>query len=102
MRSIAYIVGLAFVLLTTQPLKSTPYSVPQWTVEEDSLAVYYSDNRLTIEHLKESAVLEIYNIMGRKVYSRSVAAGTTTLDISLTKGIYIIRLGKYTKKIAVR
>jgi len=60
------------------------------------------DNKIIIENHPKDDVLEIYNIMGMKVYSRRIKAGTNEYALSLTKGYYIIKIGKITKKIALR
>lgn len=70
--------------------------------EPNEIKVKLAENRLTIENLEQDGVLEVYNIMGAKVYTQRVKAGTSTHILSLPKGYYIIRIGKYSRKIAVR
>jgi hypothetical protein len=60
------------------------------------------EKKIIIENLPKDDLLEIYNIMGMKVYSRRIKAGTNEYTLSLTKGYYIIKIGKITKKIALR
>lgn len=74
--------------------------VMQENVPEIKIKV--SDNRLIIENLPKDDVLEIFNIMGVKVYTQRVKAGTNEYPINLPKGFYIIRVGTITKKIAVK
>ncbi len=69
---------------------------------EDSISVSISDNRLIIENLPKDNILEIFNIMGVKVYTRRLKAGTNEYQISLPRGYYIIKIGKFTKKIAIK
>jgi hypothetical protein len=40
--------------------------------------------------------------MGVKVYNRRVKAGTNQYILSLPKGYYIIKIGKLTRKIAIK
>jgi hypothetical protein len=61
-----------------------------------------TENRLIIENLPKDELLEIYNIMGMKVYNRRVKAGTNQYVLSLPKGYYIIKIGKLTRKIAIK
>lgn len=61
-----------------------------------------SGKRLTIENLPEDGVLEIFNIMGAKVFNRRVKAGTNQYLLSLPKGYYILKIGSLTRKIAIR
>lgn len=59
-------------------------------------------NQLIIEDLVKDSVLDIYNIMGVKVYNRRVKAGTNQYILSLPKGYYIIKIDKLTRKIAIK
>ncbi|HHU96740.1 MAG TPA: T9SS type A sorting domain-containing protein [Petrimonas sp.] len=70
--------------------------------ETNEIKVKLAENRLTIENLEKDGVLEVYNIMGSKVYAQRVKAGTSTHILSLPKGYYIIKIGKFSRKIAVK
>jgi len=72
------------------------------TEAESTTKIKLVENRIVIENLPKNDLLEIYNIMGVKVFSRRIEAGTNEYTLSLTKGYYIIKIGKITKKIAVR
>lgn len=69
---------------------------------QDKTKIKMIHNLLVIENLPEDGVLEIYNIMGAKVYNRRVKAGTNQYPLSLQKGYYIIKIGKLTRKIAIK
>ncbi|OJV83203.1 MAG: hypothetical protein BGO34_16080 [Bacteroidia bacterium 44-10] len=69
---------------------------------QDKTKVKLTGSQLVIEDLLEDGVLEIYNIMGAKVFNRRVKAGTNQYTLSLPKGYYIIRIGKFTRKIAIK
>ncbi len=60
------------------------------------------ENNLTIENLREDGILEIYNIMGSKVFNRRVKAGTTEVTLPVPRGYYIIKIGKFARKIAIK
>lgn len=59
-------------------------------------------DRIRVIDLKQEAILEIYNIMGVKVFSRRLPPGNSEYPINLPRGYYIIRIGNTTKKIAIR
>lgn len=69
---------------------------------QDKTRIKMTGNQLIVENLPEDGILEIYNIMGAKVYNRRVKAGTNQYSLSLPKGYYIIKIGKLTRKIAVK
>ena len=67
----------------------------------DSLNIKFVENIIIIENLQKDETLEIFNIMGVKVFSRRLKSGTNEYPISLPKGYYIIKIGKTTKKIII-
>ncbi len=69
---------------------------------QDSIVIKQAGNRLIVENLPKDDILEVYNIMGVKVHNRRVNAGTNEYLLSLPKGYYILKIGKITKKIAIR
>lgn len=73
-----------------------------WEDPQDKTTIKLTGSQLIIENLPEDGVLEIYNIMGVKVHNRRVNAGTNQYILSLPKGYYIIKIGKLTRKIAVK
>lgn len=89
--------GKEYVYSFEKQLDTTPVNILQ-----DSLKVVFTDSRLIIENLPADNILEIYNIMGAKVYTRRLKSGTNEYNISLPKGYYIIKIGKFTKKIAIK
>lgn len=74
----------------------------QMTETEEETKISISENRLVIENLKQDSILEVYSIVGVKVYSIKIKAGTNEYPLNLPKGYYIIRIGNITKKIALR
>ncbi|MDD2328476.1 MAG: T9SS type A sorting domain-containing protein [bacterium] len=70
--------------------------------EGQDIRIRVIGNRLRIENLSKEAILEIYNIMGVKVFSRRIPPGSGEYPVNLTRGYYILKIGKTTKKIAIR
>ena len=69
---------------------------------QESLLIKFTGSTLVIENLPKDDIMEIYNIMGAKVYTRRINSGTNEYQLTLPRGYYIIKIGKFTKKIAVR
>ncbi|MEA5062928.1 MAG: T9SS type A sorting domain-containing protein [Petrimonas sp.] len=61
-----------------------------------------TENRLIIENLPKDGVLEVFSIVGVKVYTRKVKAGTNEYQLDLPKGYYIVRIGDLVKKILLK
>lgn len=72
------------------------------TEYEQETKISFSDNRLIIENLQQDSILEVFSIVGVKVYSIKIKAGSNEYPINLPKGYYIIRIGNIAKKIALR
>lgn len=60
------------------------------------------DRRLSINNTDGARTVEIYNIMGVRVLAKKLNKGINQIDLSLPKGYYIIKVGRYTKKIILR
>ena len=74
------------------------------TLEEvkQEAKISISENRIKVDNPNEETVLEIFSIVGVKVFSEKVKTGNTEFPINLPKGYYIIRVGNKAKKIALR
>jgi hypothetical protein len=91
------LLGMGFPLFSqVNPIRSV-VEIPT----TDTINIKLSENRLIIENLPKDDILEIYNIMGVKVFTRRVKEGTNEYILNLPKGFYILKIGKYTKKIAL-
>lgn len=69
---------------------------------KQELKISISNNRLIVENPDKETVLEIFSIVGVKVFNVKVNTGTNEFPLSLPKGYYIIRVGNTAKKIALR
>lgn len=69
---------------------------------DNEIRIKLLENRLTLENIPEDGVLEIYNIMGVKVYSQRIKAGIAEVTLTVPRGYYIIKIGKFTRKIAIK
>lgn len=74
--------------------------VTEENVTETKIKV--SENRLIIENLPKDGVLEVFSIVGIKVYTRKIKAGTNEYQLNLPKGYYIVRVGDLVKKILLK
>lgn len=60
---------------------------------------YFAGNTLCAGNVADGTVVEIYSALGAKVLTSCVSDNTVDLNVSLTKGVYIIKAGKHTQKI---
>lgn len=68
---------------------------------EDTLKITVIDNRLKIENAPLGSKLEIYSVVGLKVYEIKLHEKTTELVVPIAKGYYIVRIGRTVRKIAI-
>ena len=57
-------------------------------------------NSLQVQHA-QGAMLEVFDITGKCVYSQRIDSQDKTVHLSLGKGCYIVRVGKVTRKISL-
>ena len=46
--------------------------------------------------------LEVYNILGIRILSFRIDSEDKTLNLNLQKGVYILKLGKFVRKVSLR
>lgn len=69
---------------------------------DDNLSVYASDGNIIVNGIKDAASVEVYNILGAKVY-QSVASSDLTIDASRLAGsVAIVKVGDKTFKVVVK
>lgn len=108
MRKITFI--LAFILcglVGVQASKASYFSSPATNLESTYFSV--ADNNenspkftvtgkvLTVKNIEIGRQVDVYSVLGAKVYTFTYAGNPITLNLS--KGLYIIRVDKYTQKI---
>lgn len=76
-------------------------TITEVSQKDEAPKIKWSGNRLIVENLPKEGLLEIFNIMGAKVFTRRVKAGYNEYLLNLPKGMYIIRIGSFTKKIII-
>ena len=64
---------------------------------EDALQAFVSGKNLVIKNAVNGSTVEIFSALGSKVQTSVLEDGRVSLD-NLSKGLYIVRIGKDTKK----
>ncbi|MCH4147271.1 MAG: T9SS type A sorting domain-containing protein [Prevotella sp.] len=67
----------------------------------DNISINISGSVLTITGAN-GQMLQIYNVAGVRVMNVKVEGDERRYDLSLPKGCYIIKVGKYVRKISIR
>ena len=62
-------------------------------VEASKFAIKVNDSEIDVKASTEVKSIEVYNIAGQKVYSKSVDAQAATISISqFTQGVYVVKV----------
>ena len=101
-----YYISIFTLLFAFSYASMNSYAFNQESVNTEKVKqepeITISENRVKIDNPNKETVLEIYSIVGVKVFSEKVRTGTNEFSHNLPKGYYIIRVGTTAKKIALR
>ncbi|MCH5175571.1 MAG: T9SS type A sorting domain-containing protein [Prevotellaceae bacterium] len=74
----------------------------QIETEQQQITVTVSDANLRVKNA-EGLAIEIFSLTGEKVYSQRIESPSKSIELShLQRGFYIVKIGKYTRKIYLR
>ena len=69
----------------------------------DSPSISISDtNRLTIQNAKQGDILQLFSIVGVKVFETKMDSPSKELTLNVPKGYYIVKVSNTVRKIAVK
>ena len=52
-------------------------------------------------YAKEKSTMTIYDTQGRRVHSSELQQGLNTLSLNLSKGLYVVNIGKTNQKLVI-
>lgn len=83
----------------TEPTKAVDFSGAV-LLEPGSVLISVRGDVVHIQNA-QGQTLEVFDITGKDVAKIAIDSNDKTIDLNLRKGCYILRIGKFTKKIAV-
>ena len=96
-----------FLLLASlaAPAASAATFVPGWlesleVSQRNEVSISVSGNNIRVQNAM-GATLEIYNITGVRVASYRIDSPDKTINTDLTRGCYIVKVGKVARKISI-
>jgi len=69
-------------------------------IDMTSIKVATYDGKLTIENVEPGSTLQVFTASGVKVKEQKL--GSTNSTLSLPSGVYVLRIGNYSKKIVIK
>lgn len=99
------IISIAFAAIAFFGSVNTSEAAPLMElieVEQQSAQITLTDNNVL--HITGGAgqVLEIYNVAGVRLSTTKIDSQEKRVDLNLTKGCYIVKVGKTVRKISVK
>ena len=90
------------LLLAAAPIKGeSPMAEPAQQTEVEETRCYISGQNVRIQN-GSGQMLEVYNITGVRVASFRIDSEDKIVSLNLPKGIYILKVGKFVRKISLR
>lgn len=104
--SVLFLVGVLFMPLSSlQAINTTNASKQTFTESQQSFRsvkiVINNSSEAEIKALSTSKELEVYSILGKRIISIQLTDNEDKYYITLSKGMYVIRIGKSTQKIVI-
>ncbi len=71
----------------------------QIEMEQNQVTIAVSGSTIRVKNA-EGQVLEIYGLTGEKLYTQNIDSASKTFDLGqLQRGFYIVKIGKFTRKV---
>lgn len=71
----------------------------QIEMEQNQITIAVSGSSIRVKNA-DGQTLEVYSITGEKVYSQVIDSASKTFELSqLQRGYYIVKIGKFTRKV---
>lgn len=101
-RNIALMTAFAFFVCMPSVANAESFINNPFEMEQNAISVTVSESTLHVKNA-DHMVLEIFSITGEKIYTTRIDSSSKEIEVeNLSRGCYIVRIGKYTRKIYVR
>lgn len=97
------ILTMTLTLMLSAPVLAVPVMMELMAVEQiDSEVTMVVDGNTVTVNGAEGLVLEIISLTGRKVAQYEINSPSQRIELNLTKGCYVFKIGKVVRKVAIR
>ena len=71
----------------------------QIEMEQNPISITVSGSTIRVKNA-EGQVLEVYSITGDKIYTQNIDSASKTFEFGqFQRGVYIVKIGKFTRKV---
>lgn len=94
---------MTLTLLLSAPVLAVPVMMELMAMEQidHEVSIVVEGNTVTVNGA-EGLVLEVISLTGRKVAQYDINSPSQRIELSLTKGCYVFKIGKFVRKVAIR
>ena len=94
---------MTLTLMLSAPVLAVPVMMELMVVEQidSEVTMVVEGNTVTVNGA-EGLVLEIISLTGRKVAQYEINSPSQRIELNLTKGCYVFKIGKVVRKVAIR
>lgn len=97
------ILTMTLTLFLSVPVLAVPVMMELMAMEQmdHEVSIVVEGNTVTVNGA-EGQVLEIISLTGRKVAQFDINSPSQRIELNLTKGCYVFKIGKFVRKVAIR
>lgn len=94
---------MTLTLLLSAPVLAVPVMMELMATEQidHEVSIVVEGNTVTVNGA-EGQVLEVISLTGRKVAQFDINSPSQRIELNLTKGCYVFKIGKFVRKVAIR
>ena len=94
---------MTLILLLSAPVLAVPVMMELMAMEQidHEVSIVVEGNTVTVNGA-EGQVLEVISLTGRKVAQYDINSPSQRIELNLTKGCYVFKIGKFVRKVAIR
>lgn len=94
---------MTLTLLLSAPVLAVPVMMELMAMEQidHEVSIVVEGNTVTVNGA-EGQVLEVISLTGRKVAQYDINSPSQRIELNLTKGCYVFKIGKFVRKVAIR
>lgn len=98
-----YIITILAISLTSMTLRAADFEEFDDITEVETTGIAINVNGAQV-HVTGAAgqTLEVYNVAGMRVATYKIDGDDKTFNLNLSKGCYILKIGKVVRKVSIR
>ena len=96
-----WIIAFSAFLLGVSPSVATGVASEEIEMETKAITIAFRGNSVLVSNA-EGLNLEIFNLTGVRISTIKIEDNESQIQLNLTKGIYMVKVGKVVRKVTIR